>query len=339
MTNPRLSLALASGAVTLPDTGRILILRPTADIDTDGLPQDRCLIVHGFRPEHDAWEAAGWQVAPTLPEEEAFAAAIVCLPRSKTQARAMIARAASCAPTLIIDGQKTDGIDSLLKDLRKRGEAGMPFSKAHGKTFAFAPAEGTLDDWQTPDFTRIDDGWITAPGVFSADAPDPGSVQLAQAFGEQLNGRVVDLGAGWGYLAPALLRNEKLRELVLVEAEYAALEAARQNITDPRVRFEWADATRFSDATPFDHVVTNPPFHISRAADPSLGAGFIAAAARLLKPAGALWLVANRHLPYEKPLSEAFTELRDLGGDTRFKLYLAKRPLKRGAGGGSRQPR
>jgi 16S rRNA (guanine1207-N2)-methyltransferase len=52
--------------------------------------------------------------------------------------------------------------------------------------------------------------------------------------------------------------------------------------------------------------VTNPPFHVVRAADPGLGRAFVEAARGMLGPRGDLWLVANRHLPYEGALRAAF---------------------------------
>jgi len=72
----------------------------------------------------------------------------------------------------------------------------------------------------------------------------------------------------------------------------------------------------------------NPPFHAGRAADPALGRAFIAAAARMLAPSGQLWMVANRHLPYEATLRETFRNVADAGGDGAFKVFHATRPLR-----------
>ncbi len=103
--------------------------------------------------------------------------------------------------------------------------------------------------------------------------------------------------------------------LDLVEADHDALDCARRNLDDPRARFHWADATTWTPETRPDAVVTNPPFHVGRAADPSLGRAFIAAAARILAPSGSLWLVANRHLPYEATLTDHFARIeRDRRG-------------------------
>ena len=229
---------------------------------------------------------------------------------------------------LWIDGQKTDGIESMLKDLKKRGEVGNVVVKAHGKLFSVENAE--VADWVArPQTIPRESGGVfqTAPGVFSADGIDPGSQALAAALPVDLKGYVIDLGAGWGYLADSILASEKVTRLDLVEADHAALEAARLNVQDPRANFHWADALTFT-AEPADHVVMNPPFHIGRAADPSLGQGFIQAAARLLKPRGRLWLVANRHLPYERTLESAFREVRTLSETKGYKITEAAMPRR-----------
>ncbi len=67
----------------------------------------------------------------------------------------------------------------------------------------------------------------------------------------------------------------------------------------------------------------NPPFHDAGNEDRNLGQTFIRQAASLLRRGGVLWLVANRHLPYEKVLAELFrtaTPRQDTGG---YKVFEA----------------
>ncbi len=177
------------------------------------------------------------------------------------------------------------------------------------------------------------EGFVTTAGVFSADRIDRGSALLAAGLPDRLGRRVADLGAGWGYLSAEILKRPDVGELHLVEAEHAALECARRNIGDARARFHWADATRFTAPHPLDAVVMNPPFHTGRAANPGLGRAFVAAAARLLAPRGRLWMVANRHLPYEAALTLHFDEITGIGGDGGFKLLKAARPRRHARSG------
>ena len=71
-------------------------------------------------------------------------------------------------------------------------------------------------------------------------------------------------------------------------------------------------------------MIANPPFHQGRAAEPDLGAAFIAAAARILTPAGRLLMVANRQLPYEATLDAAFRHWEKLAEDGAYKVMRGR---------------
>ncbi|MBK0325811.1 class I SAM-dependent methyltransferase [Rhodobacteraceae bacterium F11138] len=322
----RLSLALESGGLVLPAEGPITVFHPRTDLDLSGLPQDRVRVIQPFKPDHDHFQRLGYACAPT--GASPCAVAFVCLPRAKALARSLVAQASAVASGLVVvDGTKTDGIDSMLKACRSRVDVHGALSKAHGKIFWFTPAADVFSDWRAV-AQQPADGFTTGPGVFSADGIDPASRLLADTLPARLGKSVVDLGAGWGYLTARILQDDSVLTLDLVEADHTALDCARLNVTDPRARFHWADATEWASRDPVDVVVTNPPFHTGRAADPSLGRGFIQAAARLLSASGELWLVANRHLPYEVTLTECFARVDEIAGDARFKVLRASRPTR-----------
>lgn len=311
--------------MALPDAGTICVFGPETADDLMALPKDRILAITRFFPDHQGLAAQGFRVATAVAEPAT--SAVVCLPRAKAHARALLAEAAASVPAkapVIVDGARTDGIESIWRDLKTRVQVSEPLAKAHGRIFSF-PAGPELADWQAHD-TLIDGGFITRPGVFSADAPDPASVILAAALPPKMPGYTVDLGAGWGYLAHAVLTRPGVKRVDLVEADAVALDCARRNITDPRARFVWADATRFRADGYADFVVCNPPFHRNRSADPALGQAFLAAAARILHPQGQLWLVANRTLPYLAPARALFREVEDLGATAAFRLIRASHP-------------
>ena len=327
MIDARLHLALDGGLV-LPSEGAIAVFRPSVEANLPGLTPENCHIIHDFKPFHDAWAERGYQVSHTA--EGPYAAAIVCLPRAKAEARALIAQACAVSDgPVIVDGQKTDGADSVLKEMRKRVTVSDPVSKAHGKLFWIEPAQADFfADWVQPP-SRTEGGFWTAPGVFSADGVDLASALLVDALPDDLGKQVVDLGAGWGFLGAHVLTRDKVEALHLVEAGFMALECAKRNVPDPRCQFHWADATTWTTAQRIDSVVMNPPFHTGRAAEPQIGQAFVAAAARILSGQGKLWMVANRHLPYEAELEKHFAHVQEIGGDARFKLFHAARPVKR----------
>ncbi len=317
----RLTLAL-DGALTLPE-GRLAVFAAPAGYDLSSVVRDRVQVVQPLYPDHQAWVRAG--VATSVVAEGAFAAALVVLPRAKAQARALLAEA--CRVTggglVLVDGQKLDGVDSLLKSLKKTCHVEQVIAKAHGKIFWFRGAD--LSHWQAQDIA-LPGGFVTRPGVFSAEKIDKGSQALLEALPADLSGHVTDLGAGWGYLSRAILERPAVTGLDLVEADHLALDCARRNVPDPRARFFWADATTFEPRALSDAVVMNPPFHQGRAGVPDLGRAFIRAAARLLKPSGRLIMVANRHLPYEQELASCFGQVEDLGGTPGFKLLGGAKP-------------
>jgi len=325
--DPRLLLALDGDALDLPDEGMIAVFQPPRDADLPGLDKDRVQIIQDFKPDYDAWSARGYNVVRHI--KDRYAACIVCLPRAKAEARAMIADACEvCDGIVVIDGQKTDGIDSILREVRDRVTISGPISKAHGKMFWIAaPAADFFVDWkQGPALT--DGGFWTAPGVFSADGVDLASALLVDALPEKLGAEVADLGAGWGFLSAHVLTRDTVEKLYVVEAGHMSLECARRNVSDDRAEFLWEDATDWQPPHRLDAVVMNPPFHTGRAAEPQIGQAFVAAAARILSTQGKLWMVANRHLPYEAELKTRFAHVEEIGGDARFKLFHAARPLR-----------
>lgn len=321
-----------------PPEGRLLMVGAGA---ADVAPFDpaRTVVAQRFRPDHDAVAALGFEVGPAVPGRAD--GAVVIAARARAETRARIAAAAAVLPPgapLWIDGQKTDGIDAVLREMRALVPVEDVQSRAHGKIFRLAVPEG---DWLPPGWAAtvaMAEGFETLPGVFSADGPDPASVMLAASLPDRMPTRVVDLGAGWGWLAAQVLTRPGVEVLHLVEADHAALDCARRNVTDPRARFHWADAIAFRLPEPVNGVVMNPPFHAGREARPQIGAGFIRAAAGLLTGAGRLWMVANRHLPYESVLAETFAEVAEIAGDSRFKVLTATGAGKAGAGRPRRGP-
>lgn len=321
MAGSRIAAALAQGGLALPE-GRRVAMRPAPGFDLG--PLGAVDVVTTNKIEADFFDASG--------DFEEAALVLVCLPRAKDLARAMIAEAAEKASALVmIDGMRSDGIDSIWRELRKLVPGLAGISKSHGRLLWFAPdeaARAALQSWRDPGPQPDAEGLLTQPGVFSAGKVDAGSRLLAEALPEDLRGEMADLGAGWGYLSAAALALPGLRALHLVEVEARALDCARRNVDDPRAHFHWADATRWRPPAPLDAVVMNPPFHTGRDGAPELGMRFIDNAAACLAPSGQLWMVANRHLPYEERLEQRFARVEERPGTPGFKLFHAARPRR-----------
>ncbi len=174
----------------------------------------------------------------------------------------------------------------------------------------------------------------TAP-LFAPEKQDAGTALLGENLPDKMPGkRGADLGAGDGalmhFLLPKIAPSTKID---LFEADHDALQVACHTFEKEEkatvtfhFAFHWHDVTAgLAGHGPYDWIVTNPPFHDLWGEDRSLGLKFIEAAAKVLKPGGRLYLVANRHLPYEATLSGLFAThetLAEIGG---YKVIAARK--------------
>ena len=176
-------------------------------------------------------------------------------------------------------------------------------------------------DWQVPPTLGL---W-SRPGIFSWDRPDPGSVQLCTHL-SGLAGVGADFGCGVGLLSLEVLKSLAMERLFLIDIDGRAVQAAARNVVDPRAYFLWHDVREpYPELADLDFVVMNPPFHDGGAEDRALAHAFIRAASAALKLGGACWLVANRHLPYERIMTTLFAEVRQVSQEEGYKIYEARR--------------
>lgn len=291
-----------------------------------------------FKPEADRLQRLGIE----LLDEEALPAAtfplvLVLPPRQREEARALLARAcAAVAPggRVVMSVANDEGAKSREADLKQLAGEVATLSKHHCRvcwTRPGASVDAALSaKWHQADAARsvasndVPGGsFLSRPGVFAWDRVDAASRMLAEVLPNDLRGRVADFGAGWGYLSlQVLARCPQVTALDLVEADARALALARANLVDARVplQFHWHDVAAGVPGR-YDAIVCNPPFHaLGRGDRPDIGRAFIAAAAQALSPVGRLWLVANRHLPYEQALGDGFAQVRTLAQDGGFKI-------------------
>ncbi|MEJ6392764.1 class I SAM-dependent methyltransferase [Gymnodinialimonas sp. 2305UL16-5] len=329
MNSNRWTLAIEGGEIEPPDAS-VLVMRARGDADFAALGDVTC--VQGFAPDYDRLTARGLTVL-TAPEGN-FGAALIQIVKSRAATLSAIAEAmghVQIGGLVMVDGQKDEGIEAIVKQLRLVFEVEGMMSKSHGKLAWFRRPEtipAQVLTWVMAPEPNVD-GYLTVQGGFSVDGPDRGS-ELLVALAPQLKGRVADFGAGWGYIAGEILAEQPdIDSLDLIEADYDMLEAAKLNIDDPRATYHWADVTRFTPDAAYDAILCNPPFHIGRRADPGLGRAFILAAARNLTSSGRFVMVANRHLPYEDTLKAVFGTGRVLGELEGFKIFEAAKPKRR----------
>lgn len=325
-----LLLPFRSGRLPWPQAALFLRARNGAGLLGHSWPGLVC--EQTFKPDAAALEQAGFRVEAEV--TAGFPLILLLLPRQRDEARALMARAVEQLDpggVVVAAASNNEGARSLETDLARLVGPVETLTKHKCRVF-WATCPPTPFDpqlqsaWKALDAIRpIGDGrFVSRPGVFAWDRIDPASQFLAEHLPDTLHGSAADLGAGFGFLSAVLLeRCPGITGVDLFEAEERALDLARLNIKDPRAAFHWHDVTTGLPRS-YDVIVTNPPFHTQARADrPNIGRRFIAVAAQHLNPGGSLWLVANRHLPYESVLDAGFgtvTKLKEADG---FKVIRA----------------
>jgi 16S rRNA (guanine1207-N2)-methyltransferase len=328
-----LMLPFETGALPPLPSGRTVFLRAEADAALAPL-KSTLVCEQGFRPAFNALVAAGLDARPEV-AETGFDHALMLISKHKAVALADLARAhAMLKPggVLVAAGRGDAGGHAIAKTAAKAFPEVAQASKHHCRVFWLRRGEATppvLAEWlAAADFRHVAAiDAVSAPGVFGWDKIDKGSALLAESLDARIVGRVADFGAGWGYLSRELLKRcPGIAKLDVVEAEQAALAAARRNLAgreDVAIAFRWHDVAVEPGLGLYDWVITNPPFHEGKADDPDLGRAFIKAARRALAPKGRMLLVANRHLPYEPAISAAFRAQRCVAETPAFKVIEA----------------
>jgi 16S rRNA (guanine1207-N2)-methyltransferase len=296
-----------------------------------------------FRPLHLELKRAALKVvseiAPSsedVPKRQKFdfSACLILAGRFKALNEHMIDRAhmmTKAGGSIIVAGEKNNGIASLRKRAASTGDITNSISKFHSVVFELESVGGTTDTVVTQHRKVESDGrtYITASGLFSSDTIDEGSRLLADHFDNKIKGTVADLGAGWGYLsAELLLRSNNVTGLDLYEADWNGINISRQNLINisknVETNFNWHDVMSEAISKRYNWVIMNPPFHTGRDTSTELGQKFIQTASLILKPRGNLLMVANRHLAYEATLAKYFSSFRILEHKAGFKIISAQ---------------
>ena len=329
------------GVLHWPRDGRALFLRAREGAALHAARVPKVIATQAFRPEAQRLERMGVELLDedALPDAS-FPLVLVLPPRQREEARALLARAcAAVAPggVVVASVANDEGAKSREADLKQLAGSVSTLAKHHCRTFWTRP-DGDFDAAQLSQWRGLDTprriasadlpggGFLSRPGVFAWDRVDVASTLLAASLPDTLQGRVADFGAGWGYLAlQVLARCPHVSSIDLYEADARALALARKNLDGTRVSVHchWHDVA-VGVGERFDAIVCNPPFHaLGRGERPDIGRAFITSASASLVAGGSLWLVANRHLPYEEALGNAFASVHTVQQQGGFKIVRA----------------
>ena len=132
---------------------------------------------------------------------------------------------------------------------------------------------------------------LTDAGVFSRGEVDFGTDVLLRALPEEMAGRVLDLGCGWGAVGASVGKKYPACRVVMSDVNVRALAMAAKNAAANGVQAETAQSDGLEQVEgPFDYILTNPPIRAGKQVIYRL----FAESAQKLSPEGSLYIVIRK---------------------------------------------
>ena len=164
----------------------------------------------------------------------------------------------------------------------------------------------------------------TQPGLFSPSGADAGTRAMVSMVTLAPGQRLLDLGCGAGLVGIAAARLLGSDAVWMTDIDEAAVHCARENAVRNgvgAVHIVCGDALDAVDASGFDWILSNPPYH----AYFSVAKKFIEKGFNRLKVGGKLVMVVKRELWYRNKLTAIFGGVKTAEIDGYFVFTAEKR--------------
>ena len=155
----------------------------------------------------------------------------------------------------------------------------------------------------------------TTEGLFSPRGADAGTLSMVSAVELESGQKLLDLGCGAGLVGIAAAKVLGEENVWMTDVDPAAVRCAAENAKRngvENVHLCCGDALDAVDASGFDWILSNPPYH----ADFSVAKKFIEKGFNRLKLGGKLVMVVKRELWYRNKLTAIFggVRMQEIGG-------------------------
>ncbi len=155
----------------------------------------------------------------------------------------------------------------------------------------------------------------TTEGLFSPRGADAGTLSMISAVELESGQKLLDLGCGAGLVGIAAAKVLGEENVWMTDVDPAAVRCAAENAKRngvENVHLCCGDALDAVDASGFDWILSNPPYH----ADFSVAKKFIEKGFNRLKLGGKLVMVVKRELWYRNKLTAIFggVRMQEIGG-------------------------
>lgn len=155
----------------------------------------------------------------------------------------------------------------------------------------------------------------TTEGLFSPRGADAGTLSMVSAVELESGQKLLDLSCGAGLVGIAAAKVLGEENVWMTDVDPAAVRCAAENAKRngvENVHLCCGDALDAVDASGFDWILSNPPYH----ADFSVAKKFIEKGFNRLKLGGKLVMVVKRELWYRNKLTAIFggVRMQEIGG-------------------------
>ena len=169
--------------------------------------------------------------------------------------------------------------------------------------------------------------FTTDAGVFSRGELDAGTRLLLDALPDALEGKILDLGCGWGPIGVSVKSAWPDTDVTLADVNLRALSWAEKNAARNGVRVACLESDGFSalEGRIFDAVITNPPIRAGKQVIYRL----FREAFDHLSPGGSLFLVIRKQQGAEsciRYLEGFFASVEKLDRSAGFWVLQARKP-------------
>ena len=107
--------------------------------------------------------------------------------------------------------------------------------------------------------------FTTDAGVFSKGEVDYGTATLLKALPEEMAGRVLDLGCGWGAVGVSVGKANPGCGIVMSDVNRRALELSEKNAKANGVSVQIVESDGLENVPgSFDYIITNPPIRAGK---------------------------------------------------------------------------
>lgn len=164
--------------------------------------------------------------------------------------------------------------------------------------------------------------WVSYPGVFAHGRLDDGTALLLTALPVVGAGaRVLDYGAGTGFLAAGVLDAAPGARVTALEPDGLAAEACRENVPGAEVVVGAGWAALEGRGT-WDVVVSNPPYHRGKEETLAEIDAFLEGLRSALSPGGIARCVTQRRLPFaERAGARGWAKVRPVAEGGAFRVW------------------